>query len=56
MSLLPVRVTVVHVPLQPEQVPPLSVATSRCTTLEPGARPEPESLPPLTVTGTDRAV
>ena len=51
-----VRVIVVQLPLKEPQLPPESVASSRCTTLEPAARPEPPSLPPFSVTGTERLV
>ena len=54
VSLPAVSVTFVQLPLKEPQLPPESVTSSRCTTLEPAARPEPPSLPPFSVTPTER--
>src|SRR5437868_7736726 len=56
MSLPPLSVTVDQLPGKLPQLPPESATSSRCSTLVLESTPEPPSLPPFFVTGTERLV
>ncbi len=56
MSLPPVRVAVDQLPGNEPQLPFVSATSSRSNTLVLESTPEPPSLPPFFVTGTDSDV